>query len=62
VADITHCGGKACPLKETCYRYTAGLPDANCNIYTADTLFKSWFVEAPYDFEKKDCDYYWGNK
>ena len=46
--DITMCKGDGCPVKETCYRYTA-----KPNEYR-----QSYFVEVPY---KDDvCDHFWG--
>jgi hypothetical protein len=47
--DITMCEGKDCPLKEDCYRYTA-----KPNEYR-----QSYFVNPPYNEEKKECDHYW---
>ena len=46
--DITMCKGKECPIKDTCYRYTAKASD-----------YQSYFSEIPYDFKKKECDNYW---
>jgi len=45
--DITKCVGTDCPVKETCYRYTA----------KAD-FQQSWFCECPIKDGK--CDMYWG--
>lgn len=45
--DITKCPGKDCPLKETCYRYTA----------TASEYAQSYFVEPPFNDGK--CNHYW---
>jgi hypothetical protein len=47
--DITMCKGNDCPLKESCYRYTA----------TPDDLWQSYFMNPPYDEEKKECDHHW---
>ena len=47
--DITMCKGDDCPLKENCYRCTA----------TPDDLWQSYFINPPYDEEKKECDHYW---
>jgi hypothetical protein len=44
--DITLCSGLNCPLKDTCYRYTA----------KADEYWQSYFEVPPYDDE---CEYYW---
>lgn len=56
--DITCCQGIGCPIKETCYRYVAGLPDANVNAYP--NIWQSYFTVIPYDFEKQVCEDYWG--
>ena len=45
--DISMCKGKDCPLKETCYRYTAESSD-----------YQSYFTEVP--FENDKCEFYWG--
>ena len=47
--DITMCNGDDCPLKESCYRCTA----------TPNDLWQSYFINPPYDEEKKECDHYW---
>ena len=47
--DITMCKGKDCPLKETCYRYTA----------EADMYYQSYFGDEPCNKKKKECDRYW---
>ena len=47
--DITMCPGGNCPLKENCYRFTA----------KASEYHQSYFAEAPYDHEAKNCEYYW---
>jgi hypothetical protein len=49
MADITMCPGNDCPLKESCYRYTA-IP----NEYR-----QSYFITPPYDEEENKCDHYW---
>ena len=46
--DITKCEGTNCPLKKTCYRYTA----------TANELIQSYFVEPPIKDGK--CEMYFG--
>ena len=47
--DITMCPGTDCPLKETCYRYTA-----------KPTQFsQSYFVDPP--IKDGECDYFWDN-
>jgi hypothetical protein len=45
--DISMCKGKDCPLKETCYRYTAESSD-----------YQSYFIEVPYDATTNSCDYH----
>ena len=52
MADITCCSGNDCPVKETCYRFTA----------PKSLVWQSYFMEPP--FEIKDsvftCEMYWG--
>lgn len=48
--DITMCSGGECPLKETCYCFTA----------TPDEYWQAYFTEVPYKDGK--CDYYWDRK
>jgi hypothetical protein len=48
MADITKCEGKDCPLKESCYRYTA-----------IDSEYRqAYFTESPYSVLNKKCDEY----
>lgn len=47
--DISMCSGKDCPLKETCYRYTA----RPCEFW------QSWFTNPPIEKDSKECNYYW---
>lgn len=47
--DITMCEGKDCPLKENCYRFKAEPSEYR----------QSYFVEIPYNKEKKDCESLW---
>lgn len=51
--DITMCEGKNCPIKNTCYRYTA----------KADS-YQTYFTESPYIKNDKigTCEYWWDNK
>jgi hypothetical protein len=49
--DISKCSGEGCPMKETCYRFTA----------IADKLWQSYFMNAPIK-EDNTCDYYWPNE
>lgn len=46
--DITKCNGGSCSLKDSCYRYTS-----------PQSKRQSYFMELPYDSEKKECKYYW---
>jgi len=46
MTDITKCSGENCPMKESCYRYTA----------EADTM-QSYFIEPPIKDGK--CEHYW---
>lgn len=50
MADITKCKGEDCPLKESCYRYTAPY----------DKYRQSIFLNPPYNKETKSCTMYWG--
>ena len=52
MADIAKCTGGQCPLKEKCYRYTA----------TEDEYWQSWLVEEPYDYDKKECEFFYERK
>ena len=45
--DITMCKGEGCPLKETCYRFTA----------EADEYRQSYFVTPP--VKDGECNHYW---
>lgn len=47
MADITMCYGKDCPLKETCYRFTA----------KATPGWQSYFSEPP--VKDGQCTEYW---
>lgn len=46
------CSGLDCPLKETCYRYTA----------KPNEFRQSYFINSPYDKENEKCDYFYENK
>lgn len=48
MADITMCKGTTCPVKESCYRFTAPINDWR----------QSFFIEVPIK-EDKTCDEYW---
>ena len=46
MADITKCDGKDCPVKESCYRFTAKASD-----------YQYYFIESPIKDGK--CEMYW---
>lgn len=46
--DISMCRNETCPIKNTCYRYTA-----TPNKYQSFSSFK---------YENGKCDYWWDNK
>jgi hypothetical protein len=48
MADITKCKGEGCPIKESCYRFTA----------QASLVWQSYLLTPPFD--GKTCDMYWG--
>jgi len=48
MADISMCSGFECPLRDTCYRYTAKPSER-----------QSWFIKPPYKDGK--CKEYWPN-
>ena len=48
MADITMCKGTDCPIKESCYRFTANVNELN----------QSYFAEPPVKNGK--CEMYWG--
>lgn len=50
MADITMCGDKECPKKESCYRWTAPV----------NTWGQSFFIESPR--VEEECEYFWNNK
>ena len=50
MSDITMCEGTDCPMKETCYRYTAKV----------NNLYQAYFCEVPLKDGK--CDMYWDKK
>lgn len=47
--DISMCSGIDCPLKETCYRYTA----------QPNPLWQSWVTDVHYDHEKQTCGWHY---
>jgi hypothetical protein len=48
MADITKCKGTDCPIKESCYRFTA----------TENEILQAYFVDSP--FKDGKCEMYWG--
>lgn len=54
MADITLCPGTDCPIKESCYRFTA----------PASEYRQSYFFQPPGKTEdgKFTCEMYWGEK
>lgn len=50
MADITKCEDKDCPMKESCYRFTAKAKD----------FWQSYFMESPR--KGNECDMYWGHR
>jgi hypothetical protein len=50
MADITKCTGEGCPIKESCYRFTA----------QASEFRQSYFFTPPFD--GKTCEMYWGKQ
>ena len=53
MADITMCSGKDCPLKESCYRFTA----------TPSEFRQSYFFQPPViKGEEISCEMYWGDQ
>ena len=49
MADIAKCFGTDCPLKDSCYRYTAPSGD----------IQQSYLGEVPYKIQTHSCDFYW---
>ena len=49
--DYTACAGEkedfACPLRDSCYRYTGKHHEKG----------QSYFIDVPYDKEKESCEY-----
>lgn len=46
MSDISKCRGTNCPMKESCYRYTA-----------TDGMMQSYFLHVP--LKNNECDMYW---
>jgi hypothetical protein len=49
MADITKCKGEGCPIKESCYRFTA-----------SSSEYQSYFFTPP--FKDNTCEMYWGKQ
>lgn len=50
--DIAMCKGDNCPLKRTCYRFTA----------KPSEYLQSYFLNVPYDEKEGTCNYQIPNK
>jgi hypothetical protein len=48
MTDITKCEGTNCPVKQSCYRYTAKVNEHR----------QSYFTEPP--IKDGECEMYWG--
>jgi hypothetical protein len=54
MADITKCYGRECPIKPTCYRYTA-----------PSSEYRQAFIEPPFEITEDGqilCNMYWGDE
>ena len=49
--DISMCTNKYCPIRESCYRYTA-IPSE----------YRQSYADFSYNEELKKCGYYWNNE
>lgn len=49
MADISKCDGRACPLKESCWRFLA--PESDWQTYAN--------FDAFFDHKENKCDHYW---
>ncbi len=47
MTDITKCSGENCPMKESCYRFTA----------ESEGIGQTYFIEPPIKDGK--CEHYW---
>ena len=52
MADMSKCIGTDCPLKESCYRYTA--PESE--------IWQSWLSVVWYDKTTNKCELWWNNE
>jgi len=48
MADISKCKGTDCPIRDSCYRYTA-----------PDSLVWQSYYNYSYDHEKEECKDFW---
>ena len=53
--DISKCPGTDCPMRDSCYRYTA----------ESNGLWQAYFTKAPVELDwdgRMVCEYHWPNK
>ena len=48
--DISMCRSNTCPLKDTCYRFTA-----------TPNPYRQAYADFKYNDETKECNHYWNN-
>ena len=59
--DVAHCMGRACPIRDKCYRYW--LRKELCKRYVNKTLQSLEYpphIEEQYDFETEQCEIFYG--
>jgi hypothetical protein len=49
--DISMCEGTGCPIKETCYRFTA-----------KPSEYRQSYISVPPFKKDKTCEYYWNTR
>lgn len=49
--DISMCRSNTCPIKDSCYRFTA-----------VPSTFRQSYADFKYNEETKNCNYYWRNE
>jgi len=49
--DISMCSSNTCPLKDSCYRFTA-----------TPSPFRQSYADFKYDEQTGKCDHYWNNQ
>jgi hypothetical protein len=54
--DITMCDGNGCPKKDACDRFL--IREQLIRQDPERVGYHSYFTEIPYDFEKKECEFY----